>query len=57
MQLVLDTIARSFANTPLKASTRQTLVNEAIAHLDSEQAQRFLDIAFEQGEFAPSDSE
>jgi hypothetical protein len=57
MQLVLDTIARSFANTPLKASTRQTLVNEAIAHLDGEQAQRFLDIAFEQGEFAPSDSE
>lgn len=57
MQLVLDTIARAIANIPLKAGTRQALANEAIAHMSGHEAQRFLDIVFEQGEFAPSDSE
>jgi hypothetical protein len=55
MNVVLDAIARSFANTPLKAGTRQRLVNEAIANLNGEQAKRFTDIAFERGEFAPSE--
>lgn len=57
MQRILDAIARSFANTPLRAGTRETLVREAVVNLDAVQAKRFEDIAFERGEFAPSDSE
>lgn len=55
MNLVLDTIAKAIAETPLTVKSRDALVHAAIAHISEEQAQRFLDMAYEQGEFAPSD--
>lgn len=53
--LVLDTLAKAIAETPLTAKSRDALVHVAISHISEEQAQRFLDMAYEQGEFAPGE--
>ncbi len=57
MNLILDTIAKAIAETPLTAKSRDALVHAAISHITEEQAERFIDIAYEQGEFAPQDDE
>jgi hypothetical protein len=46
MQNFLDTVAASFATTAMKHTLRETLVEQAVESLTSEQADRFMAIAF-----------
>jgi|SwirhirootsSR3_FD_contig_31_10035876_length_681_multi_6_in_0_out_0_2 hypothetical protein len=55
MQTILDAMAVSLATTPLRAAVRQKLVNDVVVRLDEAQAERFMDMAYERGEFAPSE--